>query len=81
MEKLNRIKIILVEKENAGRGLVQQLEKSTCIVDKWTRNTSIGSTFLNSMVKQLEVDMKDLLIQIIKSNYDKSKTFYQVGRR
>lgn len=39
MEKLNRIKIVLVENGNTGKWLARQLGKSICIVGKWTRNT------------------------------------------
>lgn len=62
MDKLNRIKVVLVEKEKTGRWLAQELGKSTCTVSKWCSNTTQPDlTTLNQIAKLLEVDMKDLL--------------------
>ena len=66
MDKLNRIKVVLVEKEKTGRWLAQQLGKSTCTVSKWCSNTTQPDlTTLKSIAKLLlEVEMKDLLNEV-----------------
>ena len=35
MVKINRLKVVLVEKEKSGKWLADQLGKSTCTVSKW----------------------------------------------
>ena len=39
MVNLNRIKVVLVEKDKTGKWLSEQLGKSTCTVSKWCKNT------------------------------------------
>lgn len=39
MSNLNRIKVILVEKQKTGKWLAEQLGKSNCTVSKWCSNT------------------------------------------
>ena len=40
MVKINRLKVVLVEKEKSGKWLAGQLGKSTCTVSKWCSNTT-----------------------------------------
>ena len=40
MAKINRLKVVLVEKENSGKWLADQLSKSTCTINKWCSNTT-----------------------------------------
>ena len=40
MAKINRLKVVLVEKEKSGKWLADQLGKSTCTVSKWCSNTT-----------------------------------------
>lgn len=40
MDKINRLKVVLVEQSKTGRWLADQLGKSTCMVSKWCSNTS-----------------------------------------
>lgn len=40
MVKINRLKVVLVEKEKSGKWLADQLGKSTCTVSKWCSNTT-----------------------------------------
>ena len=62
MEKLNRIKVVLVEKDKTGKWLAEQLGKSTTTVSKWCSNTTQPDlTTLNAISKLLNVDIKDLL--------------------
>lgn len=39
MSNLNRIKVVLVEKQKNGKWLAEQLGKSNCTVSKWCSNT------------------------------------------
>lgn len=39
MVNLNRIKVVLVEKDKTGKWLSEQLGKSACTVSKWCKNT------------------------------------------
>lgn len=38
MSNLNRIKVVLVEKQKTGKWLAEQLGKSNCTVSKWCSN-------------------------------------------
>jgi len=63
MDKINRLKVVLVEKEKSGKWLAEQLEKSTCTVSKWCSNTTQPDLqTLNKIARLLEVDIKDLLV-------------------
>lgn len=39
MSNLNRIKVVLVEKQKTGKWFAEQLGKSNCTVSKWCSNT------------------------------------------
>lgn len=39
-DKINRLKVVLVEQEKSGKWLADQLGKSTCTVSKWCSNTT-----------------------------------------
>lgn len=41
MEKLNRIKVVLVEKQKTGKWLAEALGKDQSTVSKWCTNTSV----------------------------------------
>lgn len=63
MYKINRLKVILVEKEKSGKWLADQLGKSTCTISKWCSNTTQPDLqTLNKIAQLLEVDIKDLLV-------------------
>ena len=62
MAKLNRIKVVLVEKQKTGKWLAEQIGKSSCTVSKWCSNASQPD--LNTLVKianVLQVDAKTLI--------------------
>ena len=62
MVKINRLKVVLVEKEKSGKWLAEQLGKSTCTVSKWCSNTTQPDLqTLDSIAKLLNVDVKNLL--------------------
>lgn len=62
MAKINRLKVVLVEKEKSGKWLADQLGKSTCTISKWCSNTTQPDLqTLNKIAQLLQVDIKDLL--------------------
>jgi len=62
MANLNRLKVVLVEKDKTGKWLSEQLGKSTCTVSKWCKNTvQPDLATLDQIAKLLEVNVKDLL--------------------
>lgn len=62
MANLNRIKVILVEKQKTGKWLATQLGKSTCTVSKWCSNSiQPDLATLNKIAELLNVDVRDLI--------------------
>ena len=62
MANLNRLKLVLVEKDKTGKWLSEQLGKSTCTVSKRCKNTvQPDLNTLDKIAKLLDVDVKDLL--------------------
>ena len=69
MANLNRLKLVLVEKDKTGKWLSEQLGKSTCTVSKWCKNTvQPDLNTLDKIAKLLDVDVKDLLNSTEKTN-------------
>ena len=63
MENLNRIKVVLVEKDKTGRWLADQLGKSTCSVSKWCSNTvQPDLKTLDKIDELLDVSIRELLV-------------------
>ena len=62
MVKINRLKVVLVEKEKSGKWLADQLGKSTCTVSKWCSNTTQPDLqTMDKIAKMLDVNVKELL--------------------
>ena len=62
MVKINRLKVVLVEKEKSGKWLADQLGNSTCTVSKWCSNTTQPDLqTLDKIAKMLDVNVKELL--------------------
>lgn len=62
MEKLNRLKVVLVEQGKTGKWLAEQLGKSNCTVSKWCSNTiQPDLKTLDAIARKLGVDKRDLL--------------------
>lgn len=62
MANLNRIKLILVEKNKTGKWLAEQLGKSACTVSNWCQNNiQPDLATLDRIAKLLDVSIKDLL--------------------
>ncbi len=59
---LNRLKIVLAEKQRTGKWLAEQLGKDQATVSKWCTNKAQPSLeTLYEIAKCLEVDVKTLL--------------------
>lgn len=62
---INRIKVVLVEKERSGKWLADQLGKSTCTISKWCSNaTQPDLQTLTRIAQLLKVDARDLLMPL-----------------
>lgn len=62
MANLNRLKVVLVEKDKTGRWLAKELGKSNCTISKWCSNSiQPDLNTLDKIAKLLDVDVKYLL--------------------
>lgn len=62
MAKLNRIKVVLVEKGKTGKWLAEQLKRSPVTVSSWCTNAvQPDLETLDRIAKLLGVDAKELL--------------------
>lgn len=62
MANLNRLKVVLVEKQKTGKWLAEQLGKSNCTISKWCSNTiQPDLQTLDKISQLLEVDRRELL--------------------
>ena len=62
MVNLNRIKVVLVEKNKTGKWLADELGKSTSTVSKWCQNSiQPDLKTVDRIAKLLDVSIKDLL--------------------
>lgn len=64
MEKINRIKVVLVEKDKTNKWLADQLGKDYSTVSKWcTNNSQPNLETLLQIAKILEVEVQELLMK------------------
>ena len=63
MERINRIKVVLAEKQRTNKWLAEKLGKDTSTVSKWCTNSSQPDiqTFLQ-IAEVLEVDIREILV-------------------
>ena len=62
MANLNRIKLVLVEKNKTGKWLADELGKTPSTVSKWCQNSiQPDLNTLDKIAKLLNVDKRDLL--------------------
>lgn len=60
---LNRIKLVLVEKNKTGKWLADSLGKTPCTVSKWCQNTiQPDLKTLNDIADLLSVDVTELIV-------------------
>ena len=61
-ERINRIKVVLVEKNRTGKWLAEQLQKNEATISRWCSNTSQPSLeMLVKIATVLNVEPKDLI--------------------
>ena len=61
-KKINRIKVMLAEKEKTNKWLAEQVGKDPATISKWCTNTAPPSLeMLLQIAKVLNVEVKDLL--------------------
>lgn len=61
-QKINRIKVMLAEKEKTNKWLAEQVGKDPATISKWCTNTAQPSLeMLFQIAKVLNVEVKDLL--------------------
>ena len=61
-KKINRIKVMLAEKEKTNKWLAEQVGKDPATISKWCTNTAQPSLeMLFQIAKVLDVEVKDLL--------------------
>ena len=64
MEKINRIKVILAEKDRTNKWLAEQLGKDYSTVSKWCTNTTQPNLeTLIQIAKVLGVEVQELLVK------------------
>ncbi|MEG1738746.1 MAG: helix-turn-helix transcriptional regulator [Odoribacter sp.] len=61
MKQINRLKVVLVEKNKSGKWLGEQLGKDPATISRWCNNHAQPSveTFIR-MAEILEVDLREL---------------------
>ena len=61
-ERINRIKVVLVEQNRTGKWLAEQLQKNEATISRWCSNTSQPSSeMLVKIATVLNVEPKDLI--------------------
>lgn len=61
-ERINRIKVVLVEQNRTGKWLAEQLQKNEATISRWCSNTSQPSLeMLVKIATALNVEPKDLI--------------------
>lgn len=63
MANLNRIKLVLVEKNKTGKWLANALGKTPCTISKWCQNViQPDLKTLNEIADLLSVDVVELIV-------------------
>lgn len=63
MANLNRIKVVLVEKQKTGKWLAEQLGKSNCTVSKWCSNSvQPDLQTLHDIANLLNIEVSKLIV-------------------
>ena len=62
MQKINRLKVVLAEKQKTGKWLAEALGKNEATVSRWCTNESQPSLeTLVAIAGALDIDIKELL--------------------
>lgn len=63
MANLNKIKVVLVEKQKTGKWLAEQLGKSNCTVSKWCSNSvQPDLQTLHEIANLLNIEVSELIV-------------------
>lgn len=63
MANLNRIKVVLIEKQKTGKWLAEQLGKSNCTVSKWCSNSvQPDLQTLHDIANLLNIEVSELIV-------------------
>ncbi|NPD92189.1 MULTISPECIES: helix-turn-helix transcriptional regulator [Bacteroidales] len=61
-ERINRIKVVLVEQNKTGKWLAEQLQKNEATISRWCSNTSQPSLeMLVKIANVLKIDVRELI--------------------
>ena len=61
-ERINRIKVVLVEQNRTGKWLAEQLQKNEATISRWCSNTSQPSLeMLVKIADVLKIDVRKLI--------------------
>lgn len=62
-ERINRIKVVLVEQNKTGKWLAKKLQKNEATISRWCSNTSQPSLeMLVGIARILDIDVRDLIV-------------------
>lgn len=68
MDGINRIKVVLVEKNKTGRWLAEQLKVSVTTVSRWCSNSTQPDLMtLAKIASLIDVDVKELIVSTKKT--------------
>ncbi len=63
MENLNRLKVVLAEKQRTAKWLGEQIGKDPATISKWCTNTTQPSLeHLKAIADVLQTDIRELLV-------------------
>ena len=63
MANVNRIKVVLVEKQKTGKWLAEQLGKSNCTISKWCSNSvQPDLQTLHDIANLLNIEVSELIV-------------------
>ncbi|MDR1876535.1 MAG: helix-turn-helix transcriptional regulator [Flavobacteriaceae bacterium] len=72
MERINRLKVVLVEQNKTGKWLAETLGKNEATVSRWCSNVYQPSLeTLADIAKILNVDIRELLVATRRKNIEK----------
>ena len=61
-ERINRIKVVLVEQNRTGKWMAEQLQKNEATISRWCSNTSQPSLeMLVKIADVLKIDVRKLI--------------------
>ena len=68
MNEINRIKVVLVEKNKTGRWLAEQLKVSVTTVSRWCSNSTQPDLMtLAKIASLIDVDVKEIIVSTKKT--------------